>query len=257
MQRFGWIAARTGKGARVAECLKFFGVASVAAWREKYERPFGAAFRSSAKVRSRIGAIAAWLRRGERIASACACADYDEDAFRSGLADLRALTSEPDPAAFVPRLLDTCARTGVVVVFVQAPRGCPVSGAARWLTPRRALIQLSLRYKSNDQLWFTLFHEAGHLVLHARKMLFLEGVEAIDDARETEADAFARDLLIPPSAASTLPYLRSGDDVRRFASSLGIAPGIVVGRLQKEGLLPWNYLNALKVRYQFGAAKGA
>ncbi|MFN8491179.1 MAG: hypothetical protein U0350_26520 [Caldilineaceae bacterium] len=29
-----------------------------------------------------------------------------------------------------------------------------VCGATRWLTPNKALLQLSLRYKTNDHLWF-------------------------------------------------------------------------------------------------------
>lgn len=36
-----------------------------------------------------------------------------------------------------------------------------------------------------------------------------------------------------------------------FANEIGIAPGIVVGRLQKDGYLPYSQLNGLKVRYQF------
>ena len=33
---------------------------------------------------------------------------------------------------------------------------------------------LSLRHKSNDHLWFTFFHEAGHLLLQSKKAAFLE-----------------------------------------------------------------------------------
>ena len=54
-----------------------------------------------------------------------------------------------------------CASAGVVVALEPAPHGCPVSGAVRWLTPDTALLMLSLRYKTNDQLWFSFFHEAG------------------------------------------------------------------------------------------------
>jgi hypothetical protein len=40
----------------------------------------------------------------------------------------------------------------------------------------------------------------------------------------------------------------------RFARVVGIAPGIVVGRMQKEGLLEWNRLNHLKEKYSLGVA---
>src|ERR1700729_2073706 len=39
MISFGWIKNLTDKRALVAECLKFFGVASVSAWESKYQSP--------------------------------------------------------------------------------------------------------------------------------------------------------------------------------------------------------------------------
>ncbi len=41
-------------------------------------------------------------------------------------------------------------------------------------------------------------------------------------------------------------------DVEAFAARIGIAPGIVVGRLQYEGMLPLSHLNALKHRFEWG-----
>ena len=35
-------------------------------------------------------------------------------------------------------------------------------------------------------------------------------------------------------------------DVIRFAEEQGIAPSIVVGRLQHEGLVPWNRLESIE-----------
>lgn len=44
---------------------------------------------------------------------------------------------------------------------------------------------------------------------------------------------------------------KTHSSVMSFANEIGIAPGIVVGRLQKDGYLPYSQLNGLKVRYQF------
>jgi HTH-type transcriptional regulator/antitoxin HigA len=41
--------------------------------------------------------------------------------------------------------------------------------------------------------------------------------------------------------------------VAEFAQRIGVAPGIVVGRLQHEGLIPYNRLNRLKRHYTFAA----
>ena len=83
-------------------------------------------------------------------------------------------------------------------------------------------------------------------------MLFLELGEELEGKHEEEADAFASDLLIPRESADILPFLAHRyDEVTAFAEKIGVAPGIVVGRMQHEGILPWNYLNKLKVRYRW------
>ena len=152
---------------------------------------------------------------------------------------------------FLPQLQALAGAAGVAVVFVPAPPGCRVSGATQWLSPERALIALSLRHQSNDYLWFTLFHEAGHILKHGKKATFVDGLDAVHEEHETEADRFAADQLIPPAAAQKLQGLRSEQEVKAAAMALGIAPGIVVGRLQHEGWLPRTDLNGLKVSYRW------
>jgi Zn-dependent peptidase ImmA (M78 family) len=66
---------------------------------------------------------------------------------------------------------ELCAGAGVAVVFVPALPKTGVSGATRWINSNKALIQLSLRYRTDDHLWFTFFHEAGHILLHGKKEL--------------------------------------------------------------------------------------
>lgn len=255
MRKQGWVHQLRNKGKQVLEALEFFGVASVEAWREQYEAPL-TAFRASDKFEKKVGAVAAWLRQGEQLATAARCAPYDRAGFKAVLKDLRQQTAQTDPALFVPELIAACASVGVAVVFVPAPPGCPASGATRWLTPNKAMLVLSLRHKSNDHLWFTFFHEAGHLLLHGKKMLFIDGLDGLDGAHEEEADAFARDFLIPPAHARVLQALGrrgrvSKREVISIAEKVGVAPGIVVGRMQKEGWLPWTHMNDLKVRYQW------
>lgn len=240
--------------AAVAECLGFFAVASVDAWREQYVRRIlgSAAYRASTKLRASQGAVATWLRTGEVEASKVDCAAFSRDRFMATLVLAKTLSRETDPKVFVPELERIFAAAGVVVKLIPAPTGCPVSGAVRWLTPEKALIQLSLRYKSNDVLWFTFFHECGHLVLHGKKMLFLEE-SGLDGEEEEQANRFAADFLIPRDQWSQIRDMPPNDGIiRQVAEHLGIAPGIVVGRLQKEGLVPWrSTLNRLKVRYEW------
>src|SRR3712207_2277339 len=54
--------------------------------------------------------------------------------------------------SFQPKMISLCAGAGVALVFIPEMKGCPASGAARWLTPEKAIIQLSLRFKTDDHL---------------------------------------------------------------------------------------------------------
>lgn len=251
MVRFGWIRAFENKGDQVRECLRFFGVASVEAWERQYRDPL-VAFRASAKLAKEVGAVAAWLRQGEREAEHIDCSVFEKALFKHVLSNVRHLTNERDPAVFIPRLVKECARAGVAVVLAPAPKGCPVSGATRWLSADKALLMLSLRHKSNDHFWFSFFHEAGHLLLHGKKLLFVDVANRIDGTDEDEADAFAGSWLISPTDAAQLAAVpKTIHGVQVFAKQIGVAPGIVVGRMQKDRLLPWTHLNGLKVRYRW------
>jgi addiction module HigA family antidote len=250
MVRFGWIPKVRTLAERVLECLRFFGVSSVLAWRAQYERP-SAAWRAGGTGATAVGATAAWLRAGERGAAVLECRPFDRERFRRTLAELRALTREPDFARVAPALVEACAACGVAVVFAPTPKGCPKHGATRWLSPEKALLLLSLRYGTDDQFWFTFFHEAAHLLLHGKKLVFVDGEDGLDDPAEQEAHRFARDHLIPPARAAQLAVLGwSREAVRAFAEQVGVSAGVVVGRMQKDGLLPWSHRNDLKARYE-------
>lgn len=247
-----WIEQKKNKVEYVHECLRFFGVSSVDAWREHYlEQTLGsAAYRKSEKLQADRGAVATWLRRGEDLGARAQCAPFDRNKFLGAVEGARKLTLETDPKRFVPNLVELFAACGTAILFVPAPRRCPVNGIARWLTPEKALIQLSVRNGTNDIMWFSFFHECGHIALHGKKMLFLE-TKGMDSAEEDEANRFAADKLIPPALwAQFRPLAYSEEAIRTFAKQIGIAPGIVLGRLQNEKLVPWTTrLNHLKERY--------
>ncbi|MEI8259388.1 MAG: ImmA/IrrE family metallo-endopeptidase, partial [Deltaproteobacteria bacterium] len=154
------------------------------------------------------------------------------------------------------KLCRSCADVGVVVLFVPELPKTHVSGASRWIF-ERPMIQLSLRYKTDDQLWFTFFHEAAHVLLHARGTYVDEdrGASSADDSREAEANDFAAAALVPPAQLAEFvlankPFSKAA--IRTFASRIGVAPGVVVGQLQHRDDLPRAYCNDLKVRIEDG-----
>lgn len=240
----GWVEAGDTTADRIANTLGFFGVASVNAFNDTWGSVM-AAYRQSPSFEPSRWALAAWLRKGEIEARKLRCLPYSKRKFEAALTQARQLTTDT-PGVALMRLQEICSQAGVALVFVPELPGCAVSGAVRWLGLNRAIIQLSLRHKRNDHVWFSFFHEAGH-VLSSKP-----GDVHIDMPGEDAADQFARDFLIPPAAYAD--FLRiagapviSSESVRAFAHQIGIAPGIVVGRLQHDGVIPFSRLNTLTV----------
>jgi HTH-type transcriptional regulator / antitoxin HigA len=250
MRNFELISKTATGQSLVEQLLGFLGIASPDQW-EPVLASHQAAFRSAASFARSPEAVAVWLRWGERLAAEIDSAPYSTAAFRIVLETIRGLTREPITVAR-PEIERQCAAAGVAVLFTPELPGTHLCGAARWLTPEKAVIQLSLRYKTDDQLYFTFFHEAGHILLHGKKVGFLYETDARPDNQEEQANHFAADFLLPPPAWRRFTEGRrrfTKSAVAEFAAEQGIAPGIVVGRLQREGHLPYAHLNGLKVRW--------
>ena len=255
MVKHGWLTKQKDKLAQMEEVLRFFGIASPDQW-ERVWREHQVAYRQTQRFETCAEAVSAWLRQGAIQAQQIQCEPFNRKKFQKALESIRALTRE-EPQVFVPRLTDLCAAAGVAVVFVPELPKTGVSGATRWIGDK-AVIQLSLRYKSNDQLWFTFFHEAGHILKHGRKEIFIES-NGLDGEKEEEANAFARDKLISPEELHRFlqHWNQSNEGIVTFADRIGIAPGIVVGRLQHDGLLPNSHGNKLKVYYCWASEEAA
>jgi addiction module HigA family antidote len=248
----GWIGSFGDKAQQLSEVLNFLGVASPEQLRKLWhgER---FVFRKSPTFEIDRGALIAWLRRGESEAQDIRCDSYDSKKFLGILRQIRSLTVTP-PETFQSEVVRLCSGAGVAVKFIPELPRIRVSGVSRWLSSYKALIQLNLRYKTDDQLWFTFFHEAGHIVLHRKRAIFIDhDFNQSEDSEEQEANEFAANILIPPKKLQE--FIRQDDKTRetiiRFASEIGIAPGIVVGRLQHEGILPYSHCNDLKSRLKW------
>ncbi len=249
MVKLGWIKPFKEKVHQLQEVLNYFGVASPECWRDMWLRS-QVAYRTSQAFVSDPGAVSAWLRKGELAAREIVCKQFDDTDFRAALKTIRSISVKP-PDEFQHEVVRLCADAGVAVAFVPELPKMRASGATWWLTPTKAVILLSLRYKSDDHLWFSFFHEAGHILLHGKKDVFIEDNHSSD--KENEANRFASELLIPASRLKTFMSSTrlSKEAIRAFAAELGIAPGIVVGRLQHDGLLPVTHCNELKTRLKW------
>jgi MFS family permease len=114
---------------------------------------------------------------------------------------------------------------------------------------RKTLLRImaGLDKEYNGEAWVAEGARVGYLEQEPQ-------LDATKTVRETEADAFACDLLIP--AADYERFCANGDfsvaAIRRFAGRIGIASGIVAGRLQHEQKVPFSRGNQLKRRFDFG-----
>lgn len=247
MKQRRWIKECDNEIDQLKETLQFFGAVSA---QQCLETLPDVNFRQSSARAVKWWSVMAWLRKGELEAQAVDCQPYDASKFRQTLNNIRGLTVFPVDSIW-PEVTAKCAAAGVAVVTVEALPHTGVYGATKWLASNKALILLSLRGKRDDQLWFSFFHEGGHVYQHGKSETFLEweGNQENPSDKEDEANRFAANLLIPVTE-----YQRFVQDKRRFnrlevlafAKQLGIAPGIVVGRLQHDRNLPPSHLNDLK-----------
>jgi len=246
-----WIAKEAGPAERAEQVLRYFGVSSPDAWQDYWGSPRRLAARMTTAYAPDTPALTVWLRRGEIEAQDVRTEPYDAARFREALEGLRSATLER-PEVWQSLLMTECAAVGVAVVFVPELPKIRCHAVSRWLSPDKALIQLCLRYRTDDQVWFSFYHEAAHLLKHGKRRLFIDDL-ATDSAEEAEADRFAADFLVPRAAFDA--FVAAGTPtkagVSAFARSLGVAPSIVVGRLQHDGVIAQSWMNDLKTRLEW------
>jgi HTH-type transcriptional regulator/antitoxin HigA len=250
MAALRWIERAKDELTNTHRLLTFFGCASEEQWESVWQRA-DAVFRHSAAQQSEWPAVAAWLRRGEIEAREMDLPAYDVLRWEKALASIRRNIT-PDPKEFQSMMLKECMSAGVGLVFLPSLPKMAVSGACVWIS-QNPYIYLSLRYRTDDHLWFSFFHEACHVYQNIRKRLFVdEPRQAAGDPKEVEANRFAADTLLEPNAYSDFVRTKAFDaaSVCAFARSQNLTPGIVVGRLQHDHHVPWaTHLNTLKLHY--------
>ena len=242
----GVIRETASEGKAVSELLAFFGVASLNAWKMKYES-VNNAFHHSPSFESDRAALMAWLRLTEIDARDQNCNSYNVSNFKIALAQVRRLTRTPVREA-LKQTKELFNEAGVALSLDKPLPKTRVSGAAWWVSPDRPVVALSVRRKTDDHLWFSLFHEAAHIILHGKKNVYIDESKGRSDEFEAEADQWAINFLIPSTAWSGFVARGSfrSTDVCSFADEHNIAPGIVVWRLQHTKQIASSHLKSLK-----------
>lgn len=212
-------------------------------------------FRSARTVTSEKNVInsRAWIQTAMNIAKGIHTDSYNPEKLKAYLPELRAMTLQK-PEVFYPRMKEIFAECGVAFVLLPHLKNSGVNGAVKWVNEGRVVLAMNNRGLNADKFWFSLFHEIKHVFQHKIKTTFVSSAKEMmdmNDKLESEANLFAKDYLIPPEDFKrfTPTTYTSDNEIIAFAESIGIHPGIVVGRLQHDGILPPNRGAKLKENY--------
>jgi HTH-type transcriptional regulator/antitoxin HigA len=253
LAKLGMVADSRKPLVRVAELQRFFGVSSLLAIPEV--RLYEAALRQSTSSGRRRSpeALSAWLRLGELKAREVDCGPFAPQLLRGSLEEIRHMTLEA-PESFHEPLTELLARAGVALVICPHFVGTGVHGATFW-RGRKGVLMITIRGAWADVFWFSLFHELGHLSLHGRRDVIFEydAANAESQMREQQADAFAAETLVPSRHYRQFVDVEDFAEpaIRRLASSVGVDPGIVVGRLQHDGYVKHEWHSGLRSRFRW------
>jgi plasmid maintenance system antidote protein VapI len=249
MVKAGWLS-KPSSGEAAGELLEYFAVSNLAEWKETYQaRLRRTKFRTSESFENTVGSTTAWIRHGEIVAEQMECGPFNREDFKESLSELKALTLEKNPRQFIPALQRECAKHGVAVVVARCLSGCAASGATHLLDNGTALLLLSGRFLSDDQFWFSFFHEAGHIILHTNEAC-VEEKDAENTTVEDEANAFAQGIILDPLGSDELMALEPNKfSIARFARRCRVSAGLVVGQLQHKNKISHGAYSAMKVRY--------
>lgn len=253
MRNLGWVPKVKTAAEIIESLLQYFGVVNPGSWYNIYEnQKAGAAFRMSLKSSSNPYSISAWLRRGEIQVKELSLRKFDKIKFKKSLERIKRIAYE-HPRDFFKETQEICGECGVALVHTPNIPRAAISGSFRWVHNRAVpLIQLSGRYRTNDHFWFTFFHEAGHLILHGKKDIFLEDAKGIkgDSKKEDDADKFAMRQLIPE--AQYKEFIKAGvftkQAIKEFSELSKVHPGIITGILQHYEFIKYSEFNDLKRR---------
>lgn len=190
-------------------------------------------------------ALMAWAQEAKILARDIKTSPIDIKGLIASIPEIRKLTVlEPDE--FCPKIKKTMNNHGIALVFLPHLKGSFLQGAT-FLDGNKIVVGLTARGKDADKFWFSLFHELAHIVLgHVGK------INGTTDQDEEDANKWSGNTLINPTEFDD--FKRRGDYSERsilsFARKQHIAPGIVVGRLQREELIKYSMLNKLKIQYE-------
>ncbi len=240
MQKKGFLSNARTTQEKARSLLEYFGIAKYEAWEDYYQnQTLATAFRLSLSGMENKYSLSAWLRHGElKVFDRRTDKKFSHEAL-SKQVPLMLRLANSHPEDFLNELIRLCSDVGIVLVYTPHIRNSKARGAVRWINGN-PLVQISDCRKLYDIFWFSFFHEIGHIVLHNKKDIFLEGISEYigrDETKEEEADCYASNLLVPDSVVSRLHLPYSNKMVEALSRKTGIHQAFLVGRMHHLGII--------------------
>lgn len=202
----------------------------------------------AAKKTDHAGAITlpqlAWLYRVRRLAEDLPAAKYSPAALTAALTKLKPLLVSPEGVRKVPGIM---MEAGIRFVIVECLPSSKIDGVCFWLDPKTPVIGMSIRYDRIDNFWFVLRHEIEHVLRgHGRSAAMLDaelekeraGTSSAIPEEERVANEAAQDFCVPRAKLDSFITRKAPvfaeRDIRGFAATLAVHPGIVAGQLQRR-----------------------
>lgn len=243
MAKFGWIPETRDSKEKVINLRKYFEVVELSLLENKQITRI--ACRRLAVTEKSDFALLAWAQEAKIKARSIKASPINIRGLISIIPEIRSMTVLK-PKEFCPRVKNMLAECGIALIFLPHLKGSFLQGAS-FMDGNKIVVGLTARGKDADKFWFSLFHELAHIVLG-----HIGQIDGTTDQDEKDADAWSRDTLISKEAFDEFVEKArfSTISIRTFAKMLGIAPGIVVGRLQNEGYIKHSMMNELKEHYE-------
>ena len=243
MAKYGWIQETRNLKEKVVRLRQYFNVVKLSLLGD--EQITKIACRRLAITDKADLALMAWAQEARIQAREIQTSSISIKGLLKAIPQIRKMTVM-DPDEFCPKIKNILGDYGIALVFLPHLKGSFLQGAS-FVDGNKIVVGLTARGKDADKFWFSLFHELAHIVLG-----HIGNINGTTDQDEKDADDWSGNTLIDPK--DFVVYKQEGDyserSVLAFAREQGIAPGIVVGRMQRERLIKYSMLNHLKEQYE-------
>ena len=252
MRKKGWIDVKNSK--LESSVIKFWGISDLNF--DFLEKKAAACFRKSAAFKNFNQYYAlCWLQKAEIESKKIDVPDYDSKKLKK-LATLIPEISlkENGITNFIKKLKSA----GVKFLFLPHLEKTYIDGAT-FYSKKNPVIVYTARYDREDNFWFTITHEIGHILKHLAKSKkeFIDSLDNIDQTNslEKEANNYAENIL---KTKEILNYFNetirvTKSKIKNCSKELGISRSIIVGVLHFNDKLPYssmrNELSGVKERF--------